>query len=857
MNSRSLFNWPGGLAAKMLGMAFLLGALVWFASEDYKNKNLSLALEEHLQQLLAEQSQRDRLSFDHFVKSFQQTAGLIANQHNFHRYVEAQSDNWRAAPVRYWQDTPDWFLPRSALRALAVPDFALLLDDQGQVRESYAASQRRLPSALENPALLLLEKSHDQTYMAILDDDPYLLSAVSQSVAGRKVTLQLGALVDDRMLMNLGGDSSRLLALVAHNSGRILVSSDPGLLPPGATLQELSNDFVISERSFHDYGGAEMLVGLSSFQPREQVAQMQHAMASVSTLQHALSGLALVLGPMLVILWISMRVRRLTLLVEKFTAETLRGKQAGKHSGDELQVLEQSSVLLMSEVLDSHQVIRAETQKEIEWKNTLQQQEQQLQLLLTITDVLNVGVLSQNGSLRAENSLMQRWADSFGGIEGFVCVDGLCGQQVLANAAGEESVFELRCLCLDDRRTVVLVKDLTAQLKNEREREQLQAELLQAQKMESIGRLAGGVAHDFNNILMAISGNLQLMKRRVDADNPIQKYMQVIDDSARRAADLTRQLLGFSRKQIIAPKPLALNQVVSDLLQMLKRLIGENIRVKTQLADGLWPVLIDRSQVEQIVMNLTVNARDAMAEGGTLLIESANVSLSAEYARQHMGVEAGEYVCLSISDTGCGIDAEAQKLIFEPFYTSKPQGQGTGLGLSMVFGIVKQNKGNIYVYSEPGKGTTFRIYLPRTRQQVSSEKLPAVTENLPRGTETILLVEDDAGVRSFAVELLSELGYTVLEASDAEEAVQLFEKYHGKIHLLLTDVVLPKMNGQQLASLLLERSSALMVIFMSGYTKNAIVEHGVLKEGVTFLPKPLALGTLAQAVRSALDPQVK
>ena len=381
----------------------------------------------------------------------------------------------------------------------------------------------------------------------------------------------------------------------------------------------------------------------------------------------------------------------------------------------------------------------------------------------------------------------------------------------------------------------------------------LEERLRQSQKMEAIGRLAGGVAHDFNNLLTVILGYSQLLADGVPPNSNLADSTSQIRSAADRAAGITRQLLAFSRKQVLSPRVVDLNDIMMNLDSMLRRLIGEDVEVFTVPARDLGSVKADPGQIEQVMMNLALNARDAMPHGGKLTIETANVELDAIYAREHHPAEPGRYVMLAVSDTGQGMSEETQARIFEPFYTTKEVGKGTGLGLSMVYGIVKQSGGYIWVYSEPDHGTTFKIYLPRVDQRaedMAEERRPA---NVQRGTETILLVEDDAQLRQLTSSVLSHCGYRVLVAGGTEEGIALCQANHRNIRLLVTDVVMPGMNGRQLADQVLKISPKIRVLYVSGYTSNAIVHYGVLDEGLWFLPKPFSLAALIAKVREILD----
>jgi CheY-like chemotaxis protein len=371
--------------------------------------------------------------------------------------------------------------------------------------------------------------------------------------------------------------------------------------------------------------------------------------------------------------------------------------------------------------------------------------------------------------------------------------------------------------------------------------------------MEAIGRLAGGVAHDFNNILTAMMGYSNLLLQEIPQEHVHHERVLQISRAAERAAALTRQLLAFGRKQMLDVRVLDLNGVVADLEKILKRLIGEDIELVTIMDPCLGRVHADPSQIEQILMNLAVNARDAMPHGGNLTMGTANAYLDTEYTRTHPEVSPGPYVLLTVSDTGCGMDKETVCRIFDPFFTTKEKGVGTGLGLSTVYGIAKQHQGHIEVYSEPGRGTTFKVYLPRVHEPLEVElKSPAFREERS-GTETVLVVEDDEIVRGLACEVLEMLGYTVLKAADPMEALDICLQHAGTIDLLLTDVVLPQMDGRSLFNRVSPMHPETKVLYISGYTEDFVVRHGVLDRGVHFLQKPFTLNSLACKVRGVLE----
>jgi two-component system cell cycle sensor histidine kinase/response regulator CckA len=385
------------------------------------------------------------------------------------------------------------------------------------------------------------------------------------------------------------------------------------------------------------------------------------------------------------------------------------------------------------------------------------------------------------------------------------------------------------------------------------DRKSLEAQLHQAQKLEAVGLLAGGIAHDFNNILSVILSYSEFLLQEVGSTSPLRGDLEAIHKAGKRAADLTRQVLAFSRQQVLAPKILDLNDVIVIVSNMLTRVLGEDIELETNLATDLGKVKADPGQIEQVIVNLVVNARDAMPRGGTLTIETSNARLDDADAAAHIGVTPGRHVMIAVSDTGEGMDKTTQSRIFEPFFTTKERGKGTGLGLSTVFGIVQQSGGTIWVYSEPHVGTTFKVYLPRVPDQASPPRVGSARPPQSRGGETVLLVEDDDQVRAVASSILENAGYRVLPAATPAEAFAICAEHGLEIDLLLTDVVMPKMSGRELAEQIVALQASVKVLFMSGYTDDAIVRHGVRDSGVAFLQKPLTPAALTRKVREVLD----
>ena len=406
----------------------------------------------------------------------------------------------------------------------------------------------------------------------------------------------------------------------------------------------------------------------------------------------------------------------------------------------------------------------------------------------------------------------------------------------------------------EDKTMFCVARDVTEVKRSKEALQQIEEQLRQSQKMEAVGQLAGGVAHDFNNLLTAITGYTELSMRKLREEDPIFHNLGEIRKAANRATSLTRQLLAFSRRQVLQPKVLDLNRIITDTEKMLARLIGEDIGLRTILDPALGSVRADPSQIEQVLMNLVINARDAMPEGGNLTVETQNVYLDADYAGRHIAVESGPYVLLAVSDTGLGMNNETKARIFEPFFTTKEHGKGTGLGLSTVYGIVKQSGGSIWVYSELEEGTTFKVYLPRVDEVTPEYMRPGARSQSTQGSETILLAEDDELVRNLARDILEWSGYTVLEAPNGGAALLLCEQHEGEIDLLLTDVVMPELSGRQLAERLEKIRPRMKAVYMSGYTADTVLRRGALEDEAKFIQKPFTPDALLHKVREALEP---
>jgi PAS domain S-box-containing protein len=425
-------------------------------------------------------------------------------------------------------------------------------------------------------------------------------------------------------------------------------------------------------------------------------------------------------------------------------------------------------------------------------------------------------------------------------------------EEELTLADGSKAYFDVNLQPTLEGGLAILSIDVTQRRRMEVTREALEEQLRQSQRMDAVGRLAGGIAHDFNNILSIILGYGETLLEDLDPRDPKRADVEEIHRAAGRAAELTKQLLMFSRQQLVEPKVLDLNEVLGGMQRMLRRILGEHIELCCLLEGGVGRIKADRGNIEQVIMNLVVNARDAMPKGGTLTVETANVTLDEAFARAHLGAEPGAYVLLAVTDTGLGMDKATRLRIFEPFFTTKEQGKGTGLGLSTVFGIVQQSRGGVWVYSEPGRGSTFKVYLPST--DAAAEFRPASIAALTqRGTETVLLVEDDESVRAVAQRMLERNGYRVIVAHDPADALRLSDELGNQVDVLMTDVVMPRMSGALLAAQLLARRPEIKVLYVSGYTDATVMEHGALGYGASFLQKPFTSDQLMRKLRGVFD----
>jgi len=535
-----------------------------------------------------------------------------------------------------------------------------------------------------------------------------------------------------------------------------------------------------------------------------------------------------------------------------FALERKRGEEALRRKNEELATAEEELRAQLDEILTSREALRKSEER---YRSTLDGLLEGCQLIGYDWRYLYANEVACRQGRKAKGDLLGRtMMECYPGIEkteAFVvfkeCLETRTPRRMeneFAFPDGTKGWFELNIEPVPEG-LFILSEDIT-------ERRSLEEQVLQSQKMEAIGSLAGGVAHDFNNILMAIMSYSELLQLKLD-DGPLREYAEGIQQSVEKAASLTQRLLTFSRKEVSNPYVLALNEVVADAEKMFRRLIGEDIELVIHPAPDAGRVKADPVQLEQVIMNLAVNARDAMPQGGRLFIQTANAVLEESDVRVHPNAAPGPYVQLSVSDTGCGMDAATQARIFEPFFTTKEKGKGTGLGLSTVYGIIHQSGGFIDLESAPGKGARFKVYLPRVEEEAGETQKSAVNSELPKGSETVLLVEDEPEILGLVNEILSGQGYTVLQAGTGNTALRLAERHSGPIHLLFTDVVMPGMSGRVLAERLASLRPEVRVIYTSGYTDDAILRHGLRTEGLNFLQKPFRPEALLHKVREVLN----
>jgi len=834
---------------KMVLITILVGLIVWGVMDRIVSNAVKKPFEAQLSDKLKEQSLEDRLRFDRYMQAYHQVGNLISAQNSFHDYLER--NHWFSdddLSVKHYHSPPPWFLSASALRVLAIPSFAVILDKNGNSREIYNRKDDMLPEALRAPTEYILQKSLDMTHVAAIDTVPYMFTSKSVvSPLGEKITLLLASPVDDELLIISQRDfPNRLVGMISDDNKKILTSNHPDLIPNGTVLDTIRDQYVVASRRLHDYGGSEIPIKFTSFISKKKTDEMMAAFVSRGRKHVAITAFVFILSFALIMLLITKRIAMLTERIEEFSMSALGGAEASPGHGDQIAVLEDRFQRLTEEILASHELIRKETEKRAAIKASIVQKENQFKLLRSIMDTLGIGILVRHdNSLLPANSVMLHFEDMCGDRGIFEISDNSDKERLIMDKDDNSHVFRLTSQEVTTGDKVILVRDVT-------EHRKLEDQLRQAQKMESIGQLAGGIAHDFNNFLTAINGYGALLKMKLKKTDPLRDYAKQILLSSDKAANLTKSLLAFSRKQIINPRPVNINEIVKQSEKLMSRLISEDIELKTILSDKELIATADSGQIEQVLMNLATNARDAMPDGGLLTIETDFTEMNSDFIRTHGYGKPGRYVLLSITDSGEGIDYKTKDKIFEPFFTTKDTGKGTGLGLAMVYGIITQHNGFINVYSEPGNGTTFKIYLPAV-ESVTEEDLAEELPELTGGTETILMAEDNPYVADFLSKVLNDSGYTVLVTANGEDALNSYMANKTSIQLLLLDVIMPDKNGKEVYAEIKQSNPKIKALFLSGYTADLMHKKGILEKGINFLSKPVSPDDLLRKVREILD----
>ncbi len=838
------------ITVKMVMITVFCGLVVYMISDKIFTDMVKHTFIAQLNDKLKDQAQEARIDFNHYVIAHYQLVKLFIRQKVFSDYMDQV--NWfngsREDVVSHSQ-FPWWFPPGSVLRTLANPRIVILFDSRGIAREIYHREQDSLPDELVKPTGLLLEKSSQRNHLTNIDGTPFLIASESiVSPRGQKVTLMLASELDDEFLILSQKDSpKRLLALLSSNSRYIITSNDLELLPSGTQLEKIQSRFLVTGEDDYEYGDSEIVLNLVSFLSKEKAEAMADDFVLRGKQQRAVMTFMIVLLSCMFTVFITRRIRRLTKNISNFSQITLGSKHEPSMSGDELILLENRFHLLTQEIESSQKIIRRESEARAAKKVELELNEGLYKMLQSVTDAIGVGVLTKNNShLLAANNQMKHFVDICGGADVFKVSDSVEIEKTIKTIHGDKLVFHISSPVLSTGEQVVLVRNITEQKK-------LENQLFQAQKMEAVGQLAGGVAHDFNNILNAVIGYTELLKDRI-YDKTLTGFIEVILSSSNRGVSLIRNLLAFSRKQEISPKPVFINSIVKKAQALLARLIEEDIELQILLSETDIMVYADPVLMEHVLINLATNARDEMPDGGVLTMKTQQISIENGFVSASGQKKSGKYALLSVSDTGPGLKKQVKEKIFEPFFTTKEVGKGSGLGLSMAYGIIKQHGGHIEVYSEPGKGAVFKIYLPVFKavpNPVASKN--NILSGYPRGSETVLLVEDDDDVRNFIQHSLKNHGYSVIEAIDGEDAVNKFMKDPNKIDLLLTDVIMPKKDGLAVYKSIHAIKPAIIALFMSGYTADRMHQKGIFKDGFHFIAKPVTMEKLLCKIRAVLD----
>ncbi len=838
------------ITSKMVILTTIVGVTAWAVLDHIFTNEVKNTFLVQLHENLKNQSQEARADFNNYVRAHSQLVKLVAGQKQMINYLE--QSGWFSEPydaVIYHNTYPKWFVSNSTLRVLASPSFVVLFDHEKNAREIYHRPRDSFPNALLSPSEIFLEKSLHQGYLTSIENYPYLLSSeLIYNSSGRRAILMHASPVDDEFLtFSQYNSPKRLIALMSSDTDSILTSNNLSLLHSGMKLNSLKDHYLITGDEFYEYGDAEVIINLVSFMSKVKAQEMTDKFVLRQRMQWATIAFIFVMLSVFIMFLITRRIGKLRKNIADFSQQALGGRGVQSSSGDELSHLENRFQLLIKEVESSQKIIQKTAEERVLKKTELEMKERLYRLLRSVTDAMGIGVLSKhNNGLHAANEQMTYFQELCGSLEVFETKSIQEEEKTVIDIQGNNRVFMLSSPILSTREEVILVREIT-------EKKNLTDQLRQLQKMNAVGQLAGGIAHDFNNILYAINGYADILKKELK-DSALKDFVEEILYSSKRGTSLIKNLLAFSRKQPINPKPVDLNKTVKNVKNILSRLIGEDIELNTILLDKSAVIHADLVQIEHVLMNLATNARDAMPDGGILTIRIEQANVEEGFLKGNGSNVSGKYYRLSVLDAGIGMNDQTKKKIFEPFFTTKDVGKGSGLGLSMVYGIIMQHKGHIEVYSEPDAGTMFEIYFPALHVK-AEEYVKEAGESLSilGGTETLLLVEDDPTVRKLTKSTLTKFGYCVIEASDGDNAVREFIGNKDKIDLLLTDVIMPKKNGYQVYTELKALKPDIKTLFISGYPADHIERKGVSEDSIHFMIKPFSMDVLLNKIREVLD----